>query len=142
MFMSILLASTSRRLRSCSWSLCRSLSVLSEPELWDPGEMLPSPGDDLNSSTLWAAIGCCWCSATAFLHTKQTTIEPVQFRGRCALLTSPSPARPPLPSPSSSRSPPSTSPSPLAASAVSSARDSPVAASPCRPSLSPCSGTP
>lgn len=57
---------TSRLLRSCSRSFCLSLSVLSDPELCELGDILPSPGDALNSSILEVDNGCC-CSATAFL---------------------------------------------------------------------------
>ena len=57
-------------------------------------------------------------------------------------LTSPFPARPPPPSPSSSRSPLAASPSPPAASAVASTPSSPDAVSPGPLSPSPCSGRP
>lgn len=58
---------TSRRRLSCSCNLCLSRSdIRSEPELTEPGDELPSPGDDLNSSTRGAGVGFS-LSATACL---------------------------------------------------------------------------
>lgn len=57
---------TSRRLLSCSSNRWRSLAALSLLEFCEPGDILPSAGDDLSSSTRCGGRGFC-CSATAFL---------------------------------------------------------------------------